>query len=153
MAEAQSLTDRLLWYLQRYPASEARARRYLAQYCQRSERDPAGIDDAIRSAKAFGLIDDAALSRAIVRSGEGRGDSQAKLRMRLQRRGLAPAVGGDGYDEEEAFDRFVQRRRLEPALRAASDRTSRDKVLAKCLRAGFPSHLVLRWAARIDAER
>lgn len=151
---AKDLPLALERYLSRYPSSERRASAYLRRLCRRHgvEDSAAAIEAALARARALGLLNDALLSQALVASGPGRGDSRRRLQVRARQRELDPVLPGlADYDEWEALLRFVRKRRLESAWAAAEDRSARDKVLAKALRAGFPLPLVQRWKTTLDA--
>ncbi len=151
--QLSDLPLRLEYYLLRYPTSCARARQYLRRLCKQHDLPDAAaaIEDALARAETLGLLDDTALARGIVGSGEGRGDSRLRLKARLLARNL-PSAGEalDSHDEWAALQRFAQRRRLEASLLAAPDAASSQKVLAKLLRAGFPPDLVKRWRASVS---
>ncbi len=151
--QPSDLTLRLEHYLLRYPTSDARARQYLKRLCRQHDLQDAAtaVEDALARARTLGLLDDTALTRGIVGSGAGRGDSRLRLKARLLARSLpAGSKALANHDEWAALQRFAQRRRLAARLLAAPDAASRQKIIAKLLRAGFPPDLVQRWRASVS---
>lgn len=154
-------------HLRRFAASTADLRRVLRRRLSRAEARgltidrpalEAAIDDVIERFTARGLLDDAALTRGLVRSYRRKGLARRAIEHKLRGKGidgdlireaLAASDEEAGADPElEAAWRLARRRRLGPYRRA--DRAERrERDLAALGRAGF-SYGTAR--AVVDAE-
>ncbi len=141
-------------HLQRFPCSEDRLRFVLSRKVRRAELSDddraaalACLSEVIAKMRRFGLVDDAAYARALVRSlhqrGKGRRAIAAKLRERMVPEGHAEAAlatldGGEGDPELAAAVRYAKRRRLGPFQADAQRRADRrQKDIASLGRQGF----------------
>ncbi len=90
------------------------------------------------------LLDDARYAHALAQSLRGRGQSEAKIRMKLRSRGISgpeadaalEALSGQELGEEQAALVYAKKRRFAERL-DLSDPTQRQKALASLARQGF----------------
>ncbi len=142
-----------LWYLERYPGTEAKLRRALMKRVRRSveelETDPAegqaALEEVVAKMRRLGYLDDARLGRQRAQTLSSRGKSRRAIRADLARQGLSSDLVEEtmeeiAHDELAAARRLIQRRRLG---------RDRDRDLARLARAGF-SYDVARRA--LEAE-
>lgn len=151
-----------LWYLERFPGSEARVRQVLQKRVARSvaelETDPTvgaeNLEAVVEKLLRLGFIDDERFAQSRVRSLRSRGKSTRAILATLRQQGISAELarealeghdeGDVGTDEVEAARTFARRRRLgphrRPGRRATEDdevRREREKDLARMARAGF----------------
>jgi regulatory protein len=141
-----------IWYMERYPASEARVRRALAKRVRRSveelETDPEvgaqAIDDVIAKLTSMGLLDDRRFAVARVRTLRIRGLSKRRIESMLRHQGVSSDVVHEVLGEAAESDdlaaarTFARKRRLGPHQRSEElRRERREKDLGKLARAGF----------------
>lgn len=146
------LVPAALAYLARYSASTAHLRRVLQRKAERriARWDEApdaatvaeAIDTAIARATDLGLLNDTEYAAATARTLRRRGDSLAKIRARLQSKGVEPetiaaAVALLEDDEETAAERYAQRRRLGPYRTRPGKPDQPQRDIAAMCRAGF----------------
>lgn len=152
-----------LWYLERFPGSEARVRQVLRKRVARSvaerETDPevgaAHIEAVVEKLLRLGLIDDERFANSRVRSLRSRGKSARAILATLRKQGVSSDLAQQAlrsYDDEAdpvedeltAARTFARRRRLgvhrRPSRQHESGqdaRKEREKDLARMGRAGF----------------
>lgn len=167
-----------LWYLERYPGSEARLRRALGKRVARSVAElgtdagegAAHVEAVVNELRRRGFVDDARFARARIRALRRKGTSGRAVVATLMRQGidrdLAVQLLHEHSDASEggppelmAARAFVRRRRLGRYRRRAvpSDeaRAAREKDLGRLARAGFSFDIaarVLDEIATSDAE-
>lgn len=151
-ANATYLERVALWYMERYPASEARVRRALGTRVARSVAelgtDPVAgaqaVEEVVAKLVRLGLLNDLRLAAARVRTLRGRGLSTRRIHFTLRHQGIASGVidevlaGTEAGDDLAAARTFVRKRRMGPhrVTSARSERRAQD--LARLARAGFP---------------
>lgn len=151
-----------LWYLERFPGSEARVRQVLRKRVARSvaelETDPQvgaeNLEAVVAKLLRLGFIDDERFAHSRVRSLRSRGKSARAILATLRKQGISSELarvalethdeGNTAADELEAARTFARRRRIGPHRRPGRTptdeqdaRREREKDLARMARAGF----------------
>lgn len=151
-----------LWYLERFPGSEARVRRVLRMRVARSvselETDPEvgaqNLEEVVSKLVRLGFIDDERFAHSRVRSLRSRGKSSRAIVATLRHQGISSDLarqaleshdeGDPDGDELVAARTFARRRRIGPHRRPGrrptdvqEARRAREKDLARMARAGF----------------
>lgn len=158
----------LLWYLERWDAPAAHARRKLLERVDRAvrhhgqEREPLVemVDRVVAEAVDQGLLDDARYARNAVARGRDGGRSTRRISASLRAKGVAPDqiraalddAADEGRDDRIAVIRYARRRRFGPWRRP--DRQGEDRFvneLASLVRAGFPYDLARQILQAEDA--
>lgn len=159
----------LLWYLERWDAPAAHARRKLLERVERAVRHHGQAreplvemaDRVIAEAVDQGLIDDARYARHAVSRGRDSGRSARRIAASLRAKGVSPDqiraaledAAEEGRDDRVAVIRYARRRGFGPWRRP--DRQGDDrfvKELASLVRAGFPYALGREILEADDAE-
>lgn len=171
----QSLSNAALHYLGRYAASESSLRQVLRNRLRRAvlqhpdfaedrERMAAlgqAIEQLIEKYKKLGVLNDAALAEAKVKSLRREGRSRRAIFQKLGMKGISGELVKSALEknaeelspeeaEEKAARTFARRRKMGPFRKILADRDVRRKDLAAMARAGFSLDVARRV---LDAER
>ncbi len=158
----QSLANAALHYLGRYAASEASLRQVLKNRLRRAalqhpdfaedhERIAAlkgTIEQLIEKYKKLGVLNDAALAEAKVKSLRREGRSRRAIIQKLGMKGIPGSIVKSALEnnaeelppqeaEEKAALTFARRRKMGPFRKLPADADLRRKDLAAMARAGF----------------
>ena len=162
----QSLHERALRYLERFPCTVAKMRQYLqklareavkAEVIQPGEGEP-WIESVIGRLTRVGLLDDAAYARGRAGALHRKGKSARAIRFDLKRKGVGSDLVDQALDartendvnpELEAAAALARRRRLGPYCAEEKRRDARQKHLASLARNGFSFDIARKV---IDAE-
>lgn len=162
----QSLHERALRYLERFPCTVARMRQYLkkltreavkAEEIEPGEGEP-WVESVIARLTRVGLLDDAAYARGRAGALHRKGKSARAIQFDLRRKGVDAELieaaldsrsENDVNPELEAAAALARRRRLGPYASAEKRRDARQKHLASLARNGFSFDIARRV---IDAD-
>jgi regulatory protein len=149
---ANKLRQLALAYVGRYATSSGK----LATYLDRKLRERGWSDDGepfvgdiVNRMVDLGYVDDRAFAEARTRQLQRRGYGSARVRLSLQRDGIAEQLQAEMVvmDEDGAFDvalSFARRRRLGPFANQVPDKLAREKAIAAMVRAGHSYQLAKR---------
>lgn len=146
------------WYLDRYGATEATLRRWLARRVAAAlEHHPGDPEEAggwieatLLRMRELGFLDDARWAESRARTLRRRGASTAAVRSALRAKGVAAGVVAETLAEEggdpdlDAARTFARKSRLGPWRRAPVDAEGRRKELARLGRKGFSYEIARR---------
>jgi regulatory protein len=150
----QNLYEAAIRYLERYASSaenlarvlERRIRRWEMRGQEKAPEDVTQwIDKAVQKCIALGYVNDDRYTEQKIVSLRRQGRSKMYILRSLQLKGVAVQtiarfLNGSEEDELQAAQRYVERRRLGKKR----DDESRQKDLAKLVRAGFPLNVARR---------
>lgn len=147
-----------LRYVSRYAASEGMLSRVLERHLKKALLHTPDLETAplqkkiaaiVSKAAAKGWVDDEGLAKRMVEQGRAAGLSRRKIIIKLQTRGITPAMMRELFAQEDdsaesdlqAARIFAKRKHLgrhrKAGKKAADDEAAQRKDLAKMCRAGF----------------